>query len=625
MPLVLKSAWRPHGVTDLEPNAWGVVRADFSQCVVAGPGSGKTELLAQRASYLLETGICRDPQMILAISFKKDAADNLEARVGRRCPENLSRRFVSRTFDGFTKGMLDRFRNILPDRWRPAAKYEIAFPNKAEIKEFLEYSVGVAPPAWRPELAGIPEQGFETKFLGQYKLPLDNSQSTPTDWLVSQWIDTHFKDAKGPRVTFAIINRLAELLLRVCPQVLTALRLTYPFVFIDEFQDTTFAQFDLLRSAFGGTDAVLTAVGDHRQRIMLWAGARPDAFRVFASSFAAKPIHLVCNYRSSPELVRIQHYIARAIDPDSKPAESRSVETVSGAVAQIWRPANQGAEAIKISSWIADDIENSALTPRDYAILVRQEPGEVEARLAPALSKLGLRLRNESRSIGKTNLQDLLSEELTRLVLALSRLIGRDRDGDAWTMAMRALVDLRERRSSDAGMQRKTEKELSKFIEDERSKLSAAIVTPATARQYAQRQIDFLGKNALRRTYPAYAVADVLEIAVEALLLHFEASASATSSWSDLFAEVGGQAHIPLMTIHKSKGLEYHTVLFLGLDDDQWWSHSPKNPEGTPAFFVAFSRAKRRAFFTCCRDKTRSKVADLHKLLLDAGVPEVQL
>ena len=49
--------------------------------VVAGPGAGKTELLAQRANYLLETGGCPDPRHILAISFKKDAADNLAARI----------------------------------------------------------------------------------------------------------------------------------------------------------------------------------------------------------------------------------------------------------------------------------------------------------------------------------------------------------------------------------------------------------------------------------------------------------------------------------------------------------------------------------------------------------------
>jgi len=45
-----------------------------------------------------------------------------------------------------------------------------------------------------------------------------------------------------------MINRLAELLVRVVPKLRRALRLTYPFVFMDEFQDTTSAQFSFLTS-----------------------------------------------------------------------------------------------------------------------------------------------------------------------------------------------------------------------------------------------------------------------------------------------------------------------------------------------------------------------------------------
>ncbi len=78
------------------------------------------------------------------------------------------------------------------------------------------------------------------------------------------------------------------------------------------------------------------------------------------------------------------------------------------------------------------------------------------------------------------------------------------------------------------------------------------------------------------------------------------------------------------MTVHKSKGLEYDTVLFVGLDDKMWWSHSPDNPEGLATFFVALSRAKQRAIFTFCRARgKRDKVADLYKLLRDAGVREI--
>ncbi|WP_246754939.1 3'-5' exonuclease [Rhizobium lusitanum] len=51
-----------------------------------------------------------------------------------------------------------------------------------------------------------------------------------------------------------------------------------------------------------------------------------------------------------------------------------------------------------------------------------------------------------------------------------------------------------------------------------------------------------------------------------------------------------GVLAIPLMTIHKSKELEYHSVIFVGLDDGAWWSFSDDQIEATAGFFVAFTR-----------------------------------
>ncbi len=78
--------WRPRGIESLEPQGWRALRQVGCVCVVAGPGAGKTEFLAQRAVYLLETGACPPPYRVLAISFKSDAADNLAARAAAVSP-----------------------------------------------------------------------------------------------------------------------------------------------------------------------------------------------------------------------------------------------------------------------------------------------------------------------------------------------------------------------------------------------------------------------------------------------------------------------------------------------------------------------------------------------------------
>ena len=108
MGYIDKDAWVPADEMKLEKNALAVVKTDANSLVVAGPGAGKTELLAQRASYLLETNQCNSPKKILAISFKRDAAYNLKKRVELRCGKALSKRFDSYTFDAFSKLTLDK-------------------------------------------------------------------------------------------------------------------------------------------------------------------------------------------------------------------------------------------------------------------------------------------------------------------------------------------------------------------------------------------------------------------------------------------------------------------------------------------------------------------------------------
>jgi hypothetical protein len=109
--------WLPSDNLKLEPNALvAATEIDRNLVLTAGPGAGKTEMLAQRADFLLRTGACRYPRRILAISFKVDASQNLKARVRRRCGFDLAVRFDSHTFHAFAKRILDRFRLALTGR-----------------------------------------------------------------------------------------------------------------------------------------------------------------------------------------------------------------------------------------------------------------------------------------------------------------------------------------------------------------------------------------------------------------------------------------------------------------------------------------------------------------------------
>ena len=85
-----------------------------------------------------------------------------------------------------------------------------------------------------------------------------------------------------------------------------------------------------------------------------------------------------------------------------------------------------------------------------------------------------------------------------------------------------------------------------------------------------------------------------------------------------------GTNAVPIMTVHKSKGLEYHTVVFMGLEDAAFNGFKDAKGEGNN-FFVAFSRAKKRVVFTFSRkrfggNQRRNKVGKLYDWLQEAGV-----
>ncbi|UBM09465.1 hypothetical protein LAI70_08125 [Cupriavidus metallidurans] len=83
---------------------------------------------------------------------------------------------------------------------------------------------------------------------------------------------------------------------------------------------------------------------------------------------------------------------------------------------------------------------------------------------------------------------------------------------------------------------------------------------------------------------------------------------------------------MPLMTIRKSKGLEHHTVIFVGLDNGARRSFTKDEVDGTSRFFVAFTRAKQRVLFTYCAQRAaRAKIATLYQLLTSDRVKHIRI
>jgi DNA helicase-2/ATP-dependent DNA helicase PcrA len=614
--------WKPKGIDQLEPAAWKALRHPRSACVVAGPGAGKTEFLAQRADYLLTTETCRRSQRILAISFKRDAARNLAERVETRTPQGAPR-FHSMTFDAFTKGIVDRFRASLPKHWSLRGPFEVRFPSARDVAAFLD-DLAANHDVWHAKLHGLPRNTFLPTVVGSYSLPAEPvDPKSAVEFAVLQWWRRLYIDADPQAVEFVMLNRLAELIVHSTPQLRRALRATYPFVFIDEFQDTTYAQYSFLRSVFGDGKTIVTAVGDNKQRIMGWAGALEDAFDEFASDFEAEPFQLEWNFRSSEELIVVQHVVATTLDPSAKRAVSMADSSIDGDAAEIWCFASEEAEARHIADWIRDDATTSGRSPAEYALLARQKSADFEPLFARELQRAGMRLRNDDREVGKLRLQDLLADPVARLLLDLLKL-GAAPSGnrDAWMAASQTVLELQGLHHA-AENDLDADRSLSRFVRGLRSSMRTRHPSPSEARWATDRAVEFVGAEAVRRVFASHRTADAFELVVEAFKARMDQVAAECASWQQVCDEFEGRDAVSLMTVHKSKGLEYHTVFFLSIDDGQWWSLQREQEAATATFFVGLSRAEQRTIFTYCAKRgQRVAVNVLYDLLEAAGVNE---
>lgn len=616
MSTIAPDAWAPPDGIQLDAATMGAVRGASSSVIVAGPGAGKTELLAQRAAYLLSTNTCRAPRRILAISFKRDAARNLQERVALRAEEDLARRLESYTFDAFAKGLLDRFGSALPAWCRPARNYDLTFPAWPDWNEASE-AFRSQSGTWisASEISG----GHATLLNEPGPLPLAYDPALIANPSGMFWW-TRCLTATPPRLTFGMIATLVMTLLRHNPQIKAALRRTYSHVFLDEFQDTNSLQYGLLKEAFLGSDAVITAVGDTKQKIMTFAGARSGIFDEFARDFGAAPVALTSNFRSNARIVAIVNAMALQLEPKAVPVFSaRPMSPPPVPSDGVLHFATAQDEATALSRSIANEIRAGTRKPRDFMLLVRQGANNVEQILGPAFAAQGLALRNEARDLGKIQIQELMTEPLADLVIGVIQMAIGDRDNSPFHRVRRMIGavygDADDRPASEA----RVEKAIRESVKPARLATAMAPKVAAVP-SLVEAILAAFGDTALRQLSDDYAKPIRLAEIRAAIVTLLQDCAAGAGTWNDVVRRFQGTDQVRLMTIHKSKGLEAHTVIFLHLQDNGFNSNAKMDEEAL-TFFVAASRARER-FFVTITDTDRGRVQPLWNMVVAAGIPD---
>ncbi|MFA5022132.1 MAG: UvrD-helicase domain-containing protein [Patescibacteria group bacterium] len=390
--------------------------------IVAGAGTGKTTVITQRLGWLIEQKKATGDQ-ILALTFTEKAAGEMEERVDKLLPYGYLDLWIF-TFHAFAEKILKE--NAL----------EIGLPNDFKLLNQTQQWLLVRQNLDRFNLDYYRPMGNPTKFIhaliklfsrakDEAVTPQDylkyvqdlklNSDSTDfiKDFLDPQTIKSLTKKEKKELVASEIkkAQEVADAyhvyqqlllennaldfgdLINYClqlfkkrPAVLTQYRQKFKYILVDEFQDTNYAQYEMVKLLAAPKNNV-TVVGDDDQSIYKFRGASVSNILEFKKDYPqAKEIFLTKNYRSAQNILDLSYKFIQQNNPDRLEVKLAKVKNGKGsqltkkliaenkekAMIAHWHFANIDDEVRAVLKQIVDLKEkDKKLVWNDFAILTR--------------------------------------------------------------------------------------------------------------------------------------------------------------------------------------------------------------------------------------------------------------
>ncbi len=333
----------PEDLNDAQRQA--VDAHDGPVLIIAGPGTGKTKTLTARIAWLLEHQSTTQPE-IVALTFTNKAAREMRNRLRKLLGRSSGSKPNITTFHALGADLLRRQRKheqLLSEQRRAEIIRQLAKSPSLKNLSVRELSLMIS--RAKTSLSDLDQPAMQ--LLERYEAALASQGVHDFDDLL----------VKG-----------FELL-----QAGNAKRLGYTHVLVDELQDTSELQYEMLKLLAGGAN--IFAIGDPNQSIYSFRGAGAEMFECFRKDFpATREIALTVNYRSRPEITRL----ANAVFPNAPrlvPASEGSgrvctVQTLNeySAAAYILREIEQG---IGGSDMLKASGDHDVREPRDYAVLYR--------------------------------------------------------------------------------------------------------------------------------------------------------------------------------------------------------------------------------------------------------------
>lgn len=355
---------------------------DGPHLLTAPPGSGKTEVLVRRAIHLLG----RSPGelfRVLALTYTVKAAEELRTRVAEAVGPDERWRVTAMTFHSFGLDMLEHYGSPVGVASNVAVFDDMV--DKAAILLPMLVQEGL-------DLRGVDDNEWKELFASIARLKVDACppESAPSNpvfgGLVSlseayEAYELALVTAGG--IDFEGMVTQAYRLLLADPWVGEHYRRMYRHVLIDEGQEMTPAQYEMVVALCGNELRNVFVVADDDQSINAFAGGSPRQLRRFEKDFGARPSHLTKNFRSAREIVAVATALAKRIETRRVSAPDMVASTLASGWVGAWRFSDEQAEAEGVATWVAQLLheglpgawvhegEERSLEPHDICILGR--------------------------------------------------------------------------------------------------------------------------------------------------------------------------------------------------------------------------------------------------------------
>ncbi len=622
----------------LNPAQRAAVEAyDSASLIIAGAGSGKTRVLTSRIAYKIQKGI--KPKNILATTFTNKAAQEMRERIVKMIPEHLTEGQARHIWMGTFHSIFARILRTDAER--------IGFPTNFTIYDASDARNLIKTIVKELNLA---DDKYKPNTIASRISQAKNALVTPGAYLANSAHATEDRRAQIPEfgniynlycqrckhngaMDFDDLLLQTNILLRDCPDVLERYQEQFKYILVDEYQDTNYAQYIIVRR-LSQHHGKVCVVGDDAQSIYSFRGAKIENILSFQRDYPeAKVFKLEQNYRSTRTIVEAANSV---IVHNSRRMEKRCFsEGDEGEKIRVLKAYTDREEAELVVQDLRDKVRATGDAWNEAAILYRTN--NQSQALEESLRRRGIpyRIYKGASFYDRKEIKDMLA--YIRLVVnprddeAFRRIVNYPARGIGDTTVLRIAQLAAERGVSmweavDALVAEPVSDPVQRTIVRKVAEFVALIRSLSLER--AQKGLYDFGMEVASRSGilalfrrenspEATSALDNIEELLNLMQLFKEQrdaeirageelGEATVEEWlqsvtlttdMDKKEDAGDDDKVTLMTVHSAKGLEFKYVYIVGMEENLFPSQrAAESPEGFEEerrlFYVALTRAK---------------------------------